>query len=200
MRLTTRLAAALILFVLAAPAADARSDPAADAYKAGDYATAYRLYLPRADAGDADAQMAVAEMYNLGQGVTQNYEQSVTYLRKAADQGHARAQFALSVMFYRGHGVPKDEKAAEMWARKAAEQGNGAGQYFLGTLYLEGTVVPKSIPDAFVWYTLSTRGDNPRMVAAARKISDGLRPKMSPSEVAEAEKRIAAFKPVKQTP
>lgn len=202
MRPIVRLAAGLLLLLSMLPAGTgaAQPDPAAEAYRSGDYATAYRLYLARADAGDADAQVAIAEMYNLGQGIERNYEQAVVYLRKAAEQGHARAQFALAVMLYRGHGVPKDEEAAEQWTRKAAEQGNAAGQYFLGTLYLEGTAVPKSIPDAFVWFTLSAKGDDPRMAAEARKISDGLRPMLSPEQRAEAEKRIAAFKPARQSP
>lgn len=198
MRLTACLAAFFILFT--ASAADAQSDPGVDAYKKGDYATAFRLLQPKADAGDPNAQYLVADMYNTGRGVQKDPAQAIAYLRKGVDQGHAKSQFGLAAASLQGSGTPKDVNLAAELARKSADQGDPAGQYLLGTLYLQGAGVSKSIPDAFVWFCLSTTGDNPRMTAEARKICDGLRPMMTPSEVAEGEKRIAAFKPVKQSP
>ena len=42
---------------------------AVDAYKRKDYKTAYKLFLPLAEQGDADAQYNLALMYEDGQGV-----------------------------------------------------------------------------------------------------------------------------------
>ena len=43
-----------------------------DAYKRKDYQTAYKLWLPLAEQGDADAQNNLGVMYNEGQGVPQD--------------------------------------------------------------------------------------------------------------------------------
>ena len=49
-----------------------------------DYATAYRLWRPLADQGDASAQNNLSLMYNNGQGVPQDYAAAVSWYRKAA--------------------------------------------------------------------------------------------------------------------
>ena len=51
-----------------------------------------------ADQGSANAQYNLGEMYQHGQGVTQDYQKATEYYQKAADQGHDAAQANLSVM------------------------------------------------------------------------------------------------------
>lgn len=58
------------------------------AYKAGDYATAARLWTPHAEQGDAQAQYYLGVMYANGQGVRQDYVQAHMWLNLAAAQGH----------------------------------------------------------------------------------------------------------------
>ena len=65
---------------------------AADAYSLEDYATAYELAKPLADAGDGDAQHLVGLMYANGQGVPQNSVEAAKWYRKAAEQGVRNAQ------------------------------------------------------------------------------------------------------------
>ena len=64
----------------------------------GDYATAYRLWLPLANQGNASAQFNLGIMYRIGQGVPQDYAEAMKWYRKAAEQGDASAQFNLGVM------------------------------------------------------------------------------------------------------
>jgi hypothetical protein len=52
----------------------------------------------RAEKGDAAAQNALGAMYNLGQGVPQDYAQAVRWFSEAADQGDASAQFNLGAL------------------------------------------------------------------------------------------------------
>ncbi len=47
-----------------------------DAYKREDYETAYRLWLPLAGKGHARAQTALGLMYDVGQGVPQDYKEA----------------------------------------------------------------------------------------------------------------------------
>ncbi|WP_244060851.1 tetratricopeptide repeat protein, partial [Aeromonas caviae] len=70
-----------------------------------------------AEQGNADAQVGLGSMYELGKGVPQDDKQAVTWYHKAAEQGNAEAQFNLGVMYAKGQGVPQDYKQAAVWYR-----------------------------------------------------------------------------------
>ncbi len=76
----------------AAPADQAEDDSAYDAYQRGDYAAAYREWLPLAEEGDVEAQFNLGILYDLGQGVAQNKMMAAAWYRKSAEQGFAAAQ------------------------------------------------------------------------------------------------------------
>lgn len=90
------------------------------AYERRDYATALREWEPLADAGDADAQAALGEMYRQGNGVRQNYKTAAWWFRLAAEQGNTGAQVKLGNMYSSGNGVALDHKYAYMWWSIAA--------------------------------------------------------------------------------
>ena len=106
----------------------------------------------RAEAGDAEAQFILADMYGTGLGVPQDAAAAVAWYRRAAEQGHARAQYNLGVMHAEGLGVPQDAAAAVAWYRRAAELGDARAQYNLGGLYAEGRGVPPDAAGAVAWY------------------------------------------------
>ncbi|WP_315496945.1 tetratricopeptide repeat protein, partial [Haemophilus parahaemolyticus] len=57
----------------------------------GDYQTAFKLWLPLAEQGDAAAQFNLGVMYGNGRGVKQDYFEAVKWYRQAAEQGQAKA-------------------------------------------------------------------------------------------------------------
>ena len=57
------------------------------AYNAGDYATAFKMLMPVAKAGNADAQFQIGSMYQYGRGVPQDYKGAVKWYRLASHQG-----------------------------------------------------------------------------------------------------------------
>jgi TPR repeat protein len=61
-------------------------------------------------------------MYADGLGVTQDYVEAVTWLRRAAEKRLAAAQYNLGNMYLLGHGVPQDYVQAHMWLNLAAIQ------------------------------------------------------------------------------
>ena len=63
-------------------------------------------------------------MYRNGNGVTQDYAESVKWYRKAAERGYAWAQHNLGVMYTRGLGVVQNYVDAHVWLDLAAKQGN----------------------------------------------------------------------------
>jgi TPR repeat protein len=86
----------------------AEDDSAYDAYQRGDYAAAYREWLPLAEEGDAEAQYNLGNLYYLGQGVAQSKVTAATWYRRSAEQGFAEAQYNLAVMYTNGEGVPQN--------------------------------------------------------------------------------------------
>lgn len=114
--------------------------------------------LSAARNGDAAAQLKLGEMYDLGQGMPQDYKEAVKWYRMAADQGSAQARFALAKMYKNGDGVPKDIQQAMKWYRLAADQGYALAQLLLGVLYESGTGVTVNYGEAARWYRLSANG------------------------------------------
>ena len=57
------------------------------AYDGGDYVTAYNELKPFAEQGNADAQRRLGWMFDLGEGVPQDYAEAMKWYRKAADRG-----------------------------------------------------------------------------------------------------------------
>ena len=88
---------------------------ATDAYKRKDYETAYKLILPLAEQGNADAQFNLGLTYDNGRGVPQDYKEAVKWYRLSAEQGNASAQYNLALKYEEGQGVPQDYVLAHMW-------------------------------------------------------------------------------------
>jgi uncharacterized protein len=82
------------------------------AYDRADYKTALAVWMPAAEAGDAEAQANVGEIFERGLGGEPNYEAAVIWYEKAAKQSNSRAQFNLGTLYEQGLGVPKDRLKA----------------------------------------------------------------------------------------
>ena len=97
----------------------------------GDYQTAFKLWLPLAEQGDAAAQFNLGVMYGNGRGVKQDYFEAVKWYRQAEKQGDAKAQLNLGVMYINGDGVRQDDEQAKEWFGKACDNGYQKGcQYY----------------------------------------------------------------------
>ena len=82
---------------------------------AGDYATAYRDFSLAAKQGNAKAEYQLGLLYELGEGVPENYVIADKWYFKAADQGQPDALYELSEMYKRGEGVPQSRIEAYKW-------------------------------------------------------------------------------------
>lgn len=89
------------------------------AYDRADYRSALNVWMPAAEAGDAEAQVNVGEIFERGLGGQPNYEAARIWYEKAAEQGNTRAQFNLGTLYEQGLGVAKDQVAALNWYRRA---------------------------------------------------------------------------------
>jgi uncharacterized protein len=116
------------------------------AYERQDYATAVRLWMPLAKAGDAQAEANVGVMYVQGQGVTKeeaNIKVGIRFIASAAGKGLMSAQSMLGSIYEKGRIVVRDDVAAAKWFRLAAEQGDATAQYNLSGMYEKGRGIGK---------------------------------------------------------
>ncbi len=90
------------------------------AYDRANYATALKVWLPKAQIGKPEAQAYVGEIYEKGLGITPNYQVAAQWYQKAAKQGNARAQINLGFLYERGLGVKKDLAEAMFWYEKSS--------------------------------------------------------------------------------
>jgi predicted nucleic acid-binding Zn-ribbon protein len=90
------------------------------AYDRANYASALKIWLPKAQEGDAQAQNYVGQIFEKGLGQAVDYQAALQWYRKAADQGNSEAQLNLGHLYEKGLGVAKDPQAAMDWYRKAA--------------------------------------------------------------------------------
>ncbi|MDP6475311.1 MAG: tetratricopeptide repeat protein, partial [Alphaproteobacteria bacterium] len=117
---------AILLLFLVLPVFAARADVAdgVRAYDAGWYEEALAEFLPAAEAGDVQAQMALASMYQVGEGVAQSDREAFRWTRAAAERGDPVAQINLSQFLAAGRGVARDAAESYFWLLLAANQGN----------------------------------------------------------------------------
>ena len=105
------------------------------AYEQSDYQTAFKLWLPMAEQGDASVQFNLGVMYAKGQGVKQDDFEAVKWFRKAAEQGHAKAQAILGFSYLLGErGVQVNKSLAKEWFGKACDNGDQDGCEYYGKL------------------------------------------------------------------
>jgi hypothetical protein len=96
-----------------------------------DLATAAKWYARAAEAGYADAQLALALAHLHGQGVGKNPQRAQKLFRSAAEAGIPAAQFFLGSLLANS---PEDHAEAIIWISRAAEQGFPQAQTVLAEL------------------------------------------------------------------
>ena len=105
------------------------------AYEQSNYQTAFKLWLPLAEQGDAQAQGGLGMMYERGLGVKQDDFEAVNWYRKAAEQGDADAQAILGFLYLLGErGVQVNKSLAKEWFGKACDNGDQGGCKYYGKL------------------------------------------------------------------
>lgn len=127
----------------------------------GDYAIALKNFREAAAQGHAKAQFELGLMYEQGDGVPKDPNESAKWYRKALAQGHELARKALARVEERPGGSYKDgvaayergdfKKAFRLWQPLAAS-GNIRAQARLGLLFDLGRGVASDLIKAVNWY------------------------------------------------
>lgn len=130
-----------------------------------------------ARSGDAAAQRALGSLYMNGDGVRQDYEESLKWFRLSAEQGDADSENDLGYIYYSGRGVPANVSAAFAWYQKAAAQGLAAAQCNLGIMCEGGIGTPQDYVQAAEWFRkAATQGSALGQYCLGRLYESGLGP------------------------
>jgi localization factor PodJL len=106
-----------------------------------------------ADADHPQAQLYLAQLYDLGQaGMARDPVEARRLVALAAENGDIQAMHNLGVFYFRGEGGPQDLASAAKWFRKAAEGGVIESQYNLALLYQTGSGLQKDLTKARYWF------------------------------------------------
>ncbi|WP_420138183.1 SPOR domain-containing protein [Sphingomonas sp.] len=148
-----------------------------------------RMVQAKAEAGDANAQFALAEAYRSGRGVTADPDTAITWYRKAAERGHIRASEELGfALFARG-----DRKEAMPYIEKAAARGDARALYVLGTAHFNGDYTSRDWPLAYAQTMRAASAGLP----AAQKNLDLMDQYLLPSDRAKADEILATLPPIR---
>lgn len=158
---------------------------------------AFRFFERSANAGNAEGQVRLAQMYSRGQGVPQNYTEAAVWNQRAAEQGSAEGQSQLGAAYSIGRGVPQNYPEAFKWFRLAAEQGNASAQFNLASLYYLGRGVRKDYVQALKWFNISAEHStsSTERYMALSMVTD-VASMMTPAQIREAHDLAARWKPV----
>ncbi|MDD2715577.1 MAG: tetratricopeptide repeat protein [Candidatus Wallbacteria bacterium] len=159
----------------------------------GDFQEAAIWYRKAANLGHADAQCALAWMYETGTGVRLDKAEGYKWYFMAAGQGNAEAQLAVGLVLASGVAVKKDRIGAEFWFRQSAGQGCAEAMYQLGKLYAQGYGSGGSgenkLCEAYKWFQLAAGHGVARALPCLRALEQ----KMSQIQISEALLQVAEF-------
>jgi uncharacterized protein len=162
-----------------------------DAFDRGDYSTAVKEFKILAKKNDPRGQYALAVMYDIGEGVSQNSKEAVKYYRLAAEQGFANAQNNLGVAYDQGEGVDTDYKEAMKWYLLAAERGNRDAPNNIGVLHMIGFGVPRNFSKAHTWFIIAGASDS-----EAIRNKNFVERKLTPDQLGESKKRAYEWRQI----
>src|SRR5512146_950160 len=167
--------------------------PAVDTSKnnRAEYEATAKELRKSAEEGDASAQNTLGLLYHEGTGVPQDYRQAKQWFEMAAKQEHAGAQVNLGTLYLQGNEAPQSDQMALFWFRLAAGQGDAMAFTKLGLMYAQAQGVPQDFIQAHMWYNLA--GANGEWKAAEAR--DSLAKRMTPAQIAEAQKLAREWKP-----
>ena len=116
-----------------------------------------RQLMEMVKAGDASAQTALGQRYELGHGVERNRDKAVKWYQRAIEQDNPLAMFLLGQMYETDAQSDRDYRRAARLYMRAADQDHAAAQARLAQLYELGLGVPQDFTAAATWYTAAAK-------------------------------------------
>ena len=112
----------------------------------------------QAQGGQLNAQLELAQRYEIGAGVKVDFSAVVKWLNVATRQGSANACHRLGGLLMMGRGIEKNAKHAARYWNLAARLGHGGAQVDYAVASAKGDGVEKNLPEAYYWMLIARRG------------------------------------------
>ena len=132
----------------------------------------------------------------------QTISQDLESLRAAAQQGDAEAQMQFADEYFtsgvEGVNPAVSWREASRWYRRAAQQGHGKAQFSLGRMYEQGQGVPQDHVQAHMWLNLASAQASDEDQGSYARARDSVAEKMTPEQLAEAQRLAREWKPTEQ--
>ena len=97
-------------------------------YKAEEFSKAFDLFKQLAEQGNAKAQVAMGNMYRLGQSVNKDVNEAIKWYKKASLQNNSEAAFWIGIIYQRDLG---NHSEAIKWFQKSVSLGYNDAKDFL---------------------------------------------------------------------
>jgi len=150
----------------------------------------------------ASAQQRPALDEGLEAEVVRKYKTELPKIQELASRGDSDALFHLGLMHYEGWGIPQNYAEALRLFKVAAEKPHTQALLWLGDIYAEGKGVAKDYIEAYKYYdlaTLQSKHGELELSELYRDLSNKKRNdlalRMTPTQIAEAQKRASEWKP-----
>ncbi len=164
-----------------------------------DHRAAAGWFRRAASLGLVQAQLALGDFYELGQGGEKDYAEAFRWFHAAAAQGDARGLFRVGVFHDFGRAsVAPDATIAAQWYAQAAKRGSCDARFALATMYAQGRGVTRNPVTAWALYHLVVERPYPapcygKESGDARRIGKSLAAQFTPVEMAVARKGLAEW-------
>ncbi len=116
-----------------------------------DYAKAFSITRPLAEAGDMFAQDLLAAMHHYGKGTEKDMAQAIHWYRQAAEQGHEQAGLELTGLLPRHQDLARDRDEVLYWLKKYKTRNNDHEYILEAVSYFDGRI-PKDAEETYRWY------------------------------------------------
>jgi hypothetical protein len=148
----TGLVAALLSLALIGPAGADQFEDGKTAWQSRDYATAWKIWKPLADQGNASAENGIGILLDEGQGVKTDSAEAEKWFRRAEADGSIKATYNLGRQYEFGHGRSIDTATALRYYERAADRGYELAQFAIGMMYFNGkNGIPNDYTKAAFW-------------------------------------------------
>lgn len=115
-------------------------------------------FTQAANSSYADAYYFLGRFYGFGDGVSIDFNQSMSYYHQGLSLGSSKCAYALGLVYYTGTGVEKDTLIASDYFKQSydmllieAEKNDPVSIHLLGTYFYYGFTVPRFLLKAIEW-------------------------------------------------
>ncbi len=163
------------------------ADPVFAAFQRGLWVRAFKLAIPRAEAGDTAAMTMLGNLYETGLGVKIDQAKAAEWYGLGAVRGDREAAAALAQMHVEGRGVKRDLGRALELFRAAAAQDQPVALFNLAMMTLRGDAGvprdPRAAADLLA--RAADQGNVEAQYALASQLSDPHNPAHDPVQAAK---------------